>query len=36
MHCGNKIKGYFNFHVNNLKLLKSKNKGPNYTHKWIT
>jgi hypothetical protein len=22
MHCVNKIKGYFNFHINNLKLLK--------------
>jgi hypothetical protein len=26
MHCVNKVKGYFNFHVNNLKLLKDKIK----------
>jgi hypothetical protein len=24
MHCVNKVKGYFNFHISNLKLLKIK------------
>jgi hypothetical protein len=35
MHCVNKIKGYFNFHINYLKLLKKK-KVPNYIHKGTT
>jgi hypothetical protein len=24
MHCVNKVKGYLNFHISNLKLLKKK------------